>query len=278
MGGGSMGHRGDSDKETRPPAVAGLFYPDDPAELRSEVRRFVGAATGAKRRIGVVAPHAGYVYSGATAGKVYAATEVPARVVVLAPNHTGMGASERACWARGRLALPGGGVPVDEALCERLIGAGAVDDDRGAHQREHALEVQLPFLLDRNADVQVTPIVLGHLNVNECVALGEALARLAPEDALVVASSDMNHYLDDETTRVRDKIALEPLLRLDERGLYATVVKEDISMCGFIPATVMLAFARARGAKRATLVGYATSGDAFGDRRRVVGYAGVVVD
>jgi len=261
----------------RPPAVAGQFYPDDPNELRAEVARFIGDAAAARRRIGVVAPHAGYVYSGATAGKVYAATEVPERVVVLAPNHTGRG-GERAAWARGVLGLPGGGVPVDEELCERLIRQGVVEDDREAHRREHALEVQLPFLQARNPSVKVTPVVLGGLRLEECEALGRALAEAAPADALVVASSDMNHYLDDATTRVRDRMALDPLLALDERRLYMTVVREDISMCGFIPATVMLAFARARGAKHAELVGYATSGDAFGDRKRVVGYAGVVVD
>lgn len=264
-------------QELRQPAVAGMFYPEDADELRRTVTAFVGSVSAARLRLGVVAPHAGYVYSGKVAGKVYAATEVPERVVVLAPNHTGRG-EDRALWARGALIVPGGTVPVDEEVAARLLDAGVASDDQEAHRREHALEVQLPFLLARRPTVRVTPLVLGRLDYSECQALGEALAAVAPPGTLVVASSDMNHYLDDQTTRVRDRLALAPLLALDARGLYETVLRERISMCGFIPATVMLAYARARGAGRAELVDYATSGDAFGERARVVGYAGVVIN
>ena len=264
-------------QDLRPPAVAGLFYPEDAEELRRTVAAFVGPANAARPRLGVVAPHGGYVYSGKVAGKVYATTEVPERVVVLAPNHTGRG-EERALWARGALAVPGGSVPVDEQLAAWLLDAHMASDDQEAHRREHALEVQLPFLLARRPTIRVTPLVLGRLDYDECQALGEALAAVAPPGTLVVASSDMNHYLDDQTTRVRDRLALAPLLALDARGLYETVERERISMCGFIPTTVMLAYARARGAQSAELVDYATSGDAFGERNRVVGYAGVVVN
>lgn len=262
--------------DVRRPAVAGQFYPGEAGELEREVARHIGDAAGARPRIAVMAPHAGYVYSGGVAGKVFAATRVPERVVVLAPNHTGRGTS-RAAWARGALAIPGGSLPVDEELTGRLVDEGVLDDDREAHRREHALEVELPFLRARNPRVRVTPVVLGPLSLADCLAIGEALARHAPPDALVVASSDMNHYLPDDLTRVRDRLAIEPLLALDPERLHRTVEREDLSMCGYIPATVMLAYARARGARSAELVGYATSGDAFGDRSRVVGYAGVVV-
>ena len=262
----------------RQPAVAGRFYPGDAGELVNEVERFLAApsTTPCAPRLGVVAPHAGYVYSGGVAGKVFAATVVPSRVVVIAPNHTGLGA-RRSLWQRGALAIPGSEIPVDEQLGALLLEAGAVEADHEAHRREHALEVELPFLRARNPSVTVTPLVLGPLDFAACRSLGEALAALAHEGTLVVASSDMSHYLDDAATRAIDRVALAPLLALDPEQLHATVLREDISMCGVIPATVMLCFARARGATRAELVDYATSGDAFGDRARVVGYAGVVV-
>ncbi|HZS38930.1 MAG TPA: AmmeMemoRadiSam system protein B [Polyangia bacterium] len=266
--------------DVRRPAVAGRFYPDDPAALDEEVQRFLAGGAAAERRLAVMAPHAGYVYSGGIAGRVFAATEVPRRVIVLAPNHTGRG-KWGAVWTRGAFELPGFTIPVDEALCAALTaGKGPLAHDREAHRLEHALEVELPFLRARRADLQLTPIILGPLELDECLDVGARLARAVEalgEDVLVVASSDMNHYLSDEETRRIDHRALEPLLALDAERLYRTVRDEDISMCGVVPATAMLAYARARHATRADLVGYATSGDAFGERDRVVGYAGVTI-
>ncbi len=259
--------------------MAGRFYPSDPAELDREVRLFVGDGANARARVAVMAPHAGYVYSGGVAGRVFGATEVPRRVVVLAPNHTGRG-KWGAVWAKGALELPGGALPVDEALCEKLLGL-PLEADREAHRHEHALEVELPFLRARRGDVTITPIVLGPLELDECLELGARLARVASsldEPILVVASSDMSHYLPDDETRRIDQRALAPLLNVDAENLFRTVRDEEITMCGIIPATVMLAYARARNAARAELVAYATSADAFGDRDRVVGYAGVTID
>jgi AmmeMemoRadiSam system protein B len=161
-----------------------------------------------------------------------------------------------------------------------LLG-GKLVADREAHRSEHALEVELPFLRARRADFVLTPIILGGLGVRDCVAVGQQLARAIAaldEPALVVASSDMNHYLDDATTRRIDHRALEPLLALDPEALYARVRDEDISMCGILPATAMLSYCRERKARSAELVAYGTSADAFGDTSRVVGYAGVVID
>jgi AmmeMemoRadiSam system protein B len=270
--------------EIRAPAVAGRFYPERAAELETTVARLLGAAAVAQPapHLVVVAPHAGYIYSGGVAGKVFAHTVVPRRVVVLAPNHTGRGA-RGAVWSHGAFDLPGGAVPVDEEVCSRLLAEpeSVLSDDRDAHRHEHALEVELPFLRARRPDVTVTPIVLGPLDLDECLAVGRSLARVLgglEEPALLVASTDMNHYLSDAVTRERDARALEPLLALDAPQLYHRVRDEDISMCGVVPTTAALFYARARGATRAELLGYATSGDAFGDRERVVGYAGVIID
>jgi AmmeMemoRadiSam system protein B len=265
--------------DVRPPAVAGRFYPGDGPGLEKAVAQLLPERA-PERLVAVMAPHAGYVYSGGVAGAVFAATEVPRRVVVLAPNHTGDGA-RGAVWQKGAFALPGATVPVDEELCRLwLAECPLLEADHAAHRHEHALEVELPFLRARRPDLLLTPVILGGLDDDECIAVGEALARVVAslgEQVLVVASSDMSHYLPDDVTRQIDQRALEPLLQLDARGLYRRVRDEDISMCGVLPATAMLAYAVSRGATSARLLQYATSGDAFGDRSRVVGYAGVLV-
>ncbi len=229
-----------------------------------------------------MAPHAGYVYSGGIAGAVFAAIDVPPRVILLCPNHTGMG-QRISVVADGAFRIPGADIPIDAPLAAAILrevpGAAA---DRDAHLHEHAIEVELPFLLARQPALTIVPIVLAGLSAREAIALGEGLARAvaaaaAPGEVLLVASSDMSHYLPDAVARKVDHQALEPLLAYDAPALYRTVVDNDISMCGYIPATAMLAYAHATGAPAPELVGYATSGDAFGDRSRVVGYAGVVI-
>lgn len=268
----------------RQPAVAGRFYPGEARELEREVRAHLEAGQGGtdpEAVRAVMAPHAGYMYSGGVAGQVFARVEVPRRVVVLGPNHTGRGARISVVPA-GAFVLPGGRVEIDEelaaAILEEVPGAQA---DVEAHRFEHSIEVELPFLLARRPDVRFVPIVLGGISGQTAVAVGEGLARAIARtggDTLVVASSDMSHYLPDAQARVVDRAALEPLLAFDAAALYQTVVDQDISMCGFIPATAMLAYARAAGSTAAPeLVAYATSGDASGDRSRVVGYAGVLI-
>jgi MEMO1 family protein len=260
--------------------VAGRFYPADADTLQDEVDTYL-SLTGPPpvRAIGVVAPHAGYVYSGGVAGQVYARIQIPARVVILSPNHTGHGPPV-AVVASGAFRVPGADVPIDEPLAAAILREvpGAVDDVR-PHAREHAVEVHLPFLLARRTDVRIVPIVLGSLNENEAVAVGEGIARAVADahDVLVVASSDMSHYLPDDVTRERDKLAITPMLALDPRALYRAVTENEISMCGYLPATAMLSYARERNATQARLAAYATSGDAFGDRKSVVGYAGIIV-
>jgi AmmeMemoRadiSam system protein B len=180
--------------------------------------------------------------------------------------------------ARGVFELPGAEVRINEPLARAILdGVPGAEEDTRAHDHEHAIEVELPFLHARRSDVTIVPIVLGGLDAAECTAVGHALAKTLAPGVLVVASSDMNHYLDDAETRRRDRLALDRVLALDTAGLYQTCEREDISMCGVLPATAMLAFAAARGARKAELVGYGTSAEAFGDHDRCVGYAGVIV-
>ncbi len=266
--------------EIREPAVAGRFYPGDARELERDVQAMLGPATAAEPAIAVMVPHAGYVYSGAIAGETFARVRVPARAVVMCPNHTGLG-SRRSLWGAGTWRLPGDDVPIDAELAALLSAEAGLVDDHRAHLREHAVEVELPFLRARRPDVSVVPVVLGGLSPSACREVGEGLARVIDavgrRDVLIVASSDMSHYISAESARRLDAIALERIEALDPEGLYDVVTRFDISMCGFIPTTVALVAARALGATRAELVRYGHSGETSGDFDQVVGYAGIVI-
>jgi AmmeMemoRadiSam system protein B len=264
----------------RHPAVAGKFYPQDRNALAHEVQSYLSASINPLPALGVIAPHAGYKYSGGVAGAVFAATEIPETCIVLCPNHTGMG-TPLSIMSSGAWQTPLGTVEIDEsvagALKERFP---LLTEDVAAHRNEHAIEVELPFLLTRNPRVKFVPIALGTSEFEVLGALGEAMATVLAtwsERVLIVASSDMNHYENDAVTRVKDRKAIDRLLALDAAGLFAVVMREDISMCGFGPAVVMLTAAKRLGARSAELIRYATSGDVSGDREMVVGYAGVVV-
>ena len=150
-----------------------------------------------------------------------------------------------------------------------------------AHHSEHALEVQLPFLQLLAGEFRFVPIALGPVAISTLEDLGRAIASAVQQvggEVLLVASSDMNHYESDEVTRAKDHLAIQKMLALDPRGLYDTVRREAVSMCGYGPAVVMLTAAVELGATRAELVQYATSGDVTGDRDEVVGYAGIIVN
>lgn len=268
----------------RVPAVAGRFYPGDPDDLRAEVSAYLADANSENkiptRALGCIAPHAGYVYSGHVAGAVFAQIEVPRRCIVLCPNHTGMGRA-LAIMSQGAWQTPLGDVPIDAELAAALTQRfPALNEDSAAHRAEHAIEVELPFLLMRQPELRFVPIALGTRDFDTLDQLGEALADVIAGESdpvLLVASSDMNHYESDSVTRVKDQQAIERILTVDPRGLFDVATQQSISMCGLGPAVTLLTAARRRGAKSAELVKYATSGDISGDRERVVGYAGVVV-
>jgi AmmeMemoRadiSam system protein B len=262
----------------REPAVAGRFYVDEPRALARELDGLLTAKEARVVAKGIVAPHAGYVYSGAIAGSVYARVAVPPKVVVLGPNHTGLGRPVALWPPGGAWRTPLGSVPVSRTLTAALAAAPGVETDRAAHAHEHSLEVQLPFLQRARPDVEIAALCLGPLELAECDALGRALAEAArAAGALLVASSDMSHYISEDAARAKDKLAIDRILALDPEGLLRTVRRERISMCGVVPTTVMLFAARELGATRAELVRYGSSGDVSGDRDHVVGYAALLV-
>jgi AmmeMemoRadiSam system protein B len=264
----------------RPAAVAGKFYPGDPAELRRAVGEYTGGSAEKRAAIACIVPHAGYMYSGGVAGKVYGALKIPHRLLLLGPRHFPRGEA-LAILSAGEWNTPLGNAKINESLAADLKRAfPALREDKVAHSAEHSLEVQLPFLQTLAVNFEFVPIVLGVDRLETLESLGRAIAKVVAaqsEPVLIVTSSDMNHYESDEITRLKDRLAIEKILELDPRGLHEVVRVKEISMCGYAPAVVMLIAARELGATRAELVAYATSADVSGDRDWTVGYAGMII-
>lgn len=264
----------------RQPAVAGQFYPSNGKELRSELSGFVSSTDGGEKALGIIAPHAGYIYSGQVAGKVYGEVAIPGKVVILGPNHHGIGA-RTALYPDGEWITPLGKTRIDTRLAELVKKhAPQVEEDTVAHLCEHSLEVQLPFLQFIRPDVSIVPLCLGFSDFASCAALGKGIAmaiRESAEEVLIVASSDMTHYESAASARAKDEEALKQVLALDPEGLLQVCRAKGITMCGVIPSSVMLVAALELGATKARLVSYATSGDVTGDNRQVVAYAALTV-
>jgi AmmeMemoRadiSam system protein B len=266
----------------RPPAVAGRFYPSEPKELARQIAAFAPAASAGKIAArGCVVPHAGYIYSGHVAGTVFSLLEIPGRCILLGPRHYPRGEA-MAILSRGSWRTPLGDAAIDAELAAELMQAcPRLREDTVAHEREHSLEVQIPFLQRlAPADFRFVPVVLGADRYGLLEELGHAVAKVAAaqsERVLVIASTDMNHYENDALTRVKDEMAIARILALDPRGLYDTVRGAGITMCGYAATAAMLVATRDLGAEKAELVRYATSGDVTGERDEVVGYAGLIV-
>lgn len=265
----------------RLPAVAGRFYPSNPQELTALVREYSRPDPHhpAIPLKACLMPHAGYVYSGHVAGAVFARIVLPQKIIVLGVRHYPRG-EPAAILSSGAWRTPLGDAPVDEELAQALRQAcPLLREDGVAHSGEHSLEVQLPFLQVLAPGFSFVPVALGTVHFESLVNVGAAIARVlenAKESVLLLTTSDLNHYEDDATTRIKDQKAIDRLLALDARGLFDTCRTEEISMCGLGPAVAMLTALNALGVKKPELVKHATSADVFGDRDQVVGYAGMI--
>jgi len=264
----------------RQPAVAGQFYAGNSTQLRSDLTKLIPETRGSKKVTGIIAPHAGYIYSGAIAGMAFAAVEIPATVLVLGPNHHGAGAGV-ALYPDGEWLTPLGPVSINSRLNSLLQQhVPLIRSDTVAHELEHSLEVQLPFIQYLRPDATISAICLGHGEYEAVRRIGEGIAAAIlayGAEVLIVASSDMTHYESAEAARRKDNLALERVLGFDPQGLLQVCRSERITMCGVVPAAVMLVAAGELGARLAELVAYGTSGDVTGDNRQVVGYAAVTV-
>ncbi len=265
----------------RQPAVAGQFYPVKAESLRKLLSELIPSPSSKRPALGIISPHAGYVYSGAIAGKTFARVEIPGKIVILGPNHHGFG-PPAAVYPSGTWLTPLGKVGIDSRLAQDILrSCPKMTADEAAHRFEHSLEVQVPFIQALAPEATIVPICLGHVPLPDLLAMGEALGKVLSEQGrgvLMVASSDMTHYEPGEAAREKDRRALDRILALDPEGLFRTVREGEISMCGVLPVVVMLVAARQLGAARATLVHYGNSGDVTGDQSQVVGYAGVIVE
>jgi hypothetical protein len=272
-------------KRVREPVAAGTFYPGTAAGLSAALGRlFPGEVRAAERAleglIGLVVPHAGYVYSGRVAAAGYAALAERGRpnwVLVLGANHTGMGRSLSLA-RMGTWRTPLGEAPIDTDLADRLIAAG-IEVAEEAFLGEHSIEVELPFLQYLfGIQIPFVPVSVMLSPFPDLAVAGERIAEVVRgKGGAIVASSDFTHYEPAEVARRIDHGAIERILALDAEGFYERVVRERLSICGAAAITLLLAMGRRLGWNDARLVSYATSGDVTGDDRAVVGYASLLL-
>ena len=264
----------------RKPAVAGYFYPSQSEELRSTISGMVDLEGDKKKAIGVISPHAGYVYSGPVAGALFSSVELPNRYILLGPSHRSI-SSRFALMSQGSWETPLGEIPVDAELAAQIAPlSDLIEEDEDAHRQEHSLEVQLPFIQHRRPDVEFVPIVLGWAGYPTCEEIGIDIARAIRrygDPVVLIASTDMTHYESQESAKRKDQLAIDKVLAMDPAALLDTVATNNISMCGVIPTVITLVAAQELGATNASLVDYATSGDVSGDYSYVVGYAGFLI-
>lgn len=268
----------------RNPIVAGQFYPGESDVLSQDVENLLIQA-GEKKEdaIGMVLPHAGYVYSGAVAGSVLASIAPKQIYVIMGPNHTGLG-SQFSVSASDYWRTPLGDVRINAELTERILkDCRLIRKDELAHIHEHSIEVQLPFLQKLGNNFSFVPIVISLSNIETYRHIGECLAKSVKglnleKETAIIASSDMTHYEPQESAKKKDFEAIEAVLNLDEKALVERVEELGITMCGFAPAAIMITAAKKLGAGKARLVKYQTSGDVTGDRSSVVGYAGIIIN
>ncbi len=263
---------------TRFPAVAGQFYPRNKDDLRQEIGRYFADVEVKKDVLGAIVPHAGYMYSGSTAAKVYAVLPEAETIVLIGPNHTGQGsmvAVSSEVWS-----TPLGEVKPDhefiKALPKRII-----DIDEMAHMYEHSIEVQLPFLQYRYKEFSIVAICMGLQDEETALDVGnevyEAIDKVNKK-VIIIASSDFTHYRPDKIARENDNYYIEAILAMDIHEFYKRLYERNASVCGYGPIAAMLTAVKKLGAKKASLLKYSTSGDITGDVSSVVGYAGIVVE
>jgi AmmeMemoRadiSam system protein B len=279
--------------KVRPPTVAGQFYDGDAEALQAQIencfRHEFGPGqlpkvnkNGLRKIVGLICPHAGYVYSGSVASKAYyelALDGKPDTIVILGPNHTGYG-SGLAIMNEGFWHTPMGDVEIDTQIANRIIEeTEIVDVNESAHRFEHSIEVQLPFLqYIYGRTFKFVPISFLMQDLQSATEIGKALAEiLANKNALVIASSDFTHYEPQQSVNRKDASVLKAIEALDEKLFYSVIEKENVSACGYGPIAALITFSKALGVKKAVVLSHKTSGDITGDFSSVVGYSSVML-
>ncbi len=266
---------------SRPAAVAGRFYPADADELSRMVDDYLGEAKGRKTKVSaIMVPHAGLIYSGKIAGEVFSKINIPNTVIIVGPKHTRAGV-EWAVAPNETWSIPGAELKSDRELAQKLCDAiPGLQMDAAAHQGEHGIEVELPFIAKLNPEAKVVGIAIGGGDLDRCREFARGLVQVLDsleEMPLLIISSDMNHYAAEEENRRKDEIAMKALESLDAEDLLKACTDHQISMCGVLPAVMIMEAIKQMGKlKKATRVGYTTSAETSGDASRVVGYCGML--
>ena len=264
----------------RNPVVSGQFYPESPSQLKAVIAGMVDEKAVKEEVIGLISPHAGYIYSGSVTGAVISRIKFKDTFIIMGPNHTGRG-KPLSIMTEGVWKTPLGEVEIDSELGKQILATSShLEEDSVAHQYEHSIEVQLPFLQYFKKDIKIVPIILAYSSGAIYKEVGKELARAIKDlnrEVVIIASSDMTHYEPQESARKKDNKAIEAMLDLDEDELLKRVSELNISMCGYAPAVSLISAAKELGAVGAELVKYQTSGDTTGDYSTVVGYAGIVI-
>jgi hypothetical protein len=277
--------------KVRRPTQAGAFYEGNAESLKNQIENCflheLGPGkipevikAGPRQVVGLVCPHAGYMFSGPVAAHSYyrlALDGKPDVVILFSPNHTGYG-SALAVMNEGVWRTPLGDVEVDGETANQIVHESRIIDvDEVAHRFEHSIEVQLPFLQYLyGSEFKIVPICFLMQDLHSAREVGQAAAKvLAGKNSVIIASSDMTHYEPQETAAKKDKMALEAVEALDEAKFYSIVEAQRISACGYGPIAALITAAKILGTKGAKVLSYKTSGDVTGDRSSVVGYAAV---
>ena len=265
----------------RRPAVAGQFYPGEPDELRETVDTYLdasGVQSASERVVTVISPHAGYIYSGPTAGYAYARVrgKKPKRVVLLGCSHR-YAIDTASVYAEGAFATPIGTFPIDGPFARELAAVTQSVSDI-PHAPEHALEVQLPFLARAVGLVPIVPVLFGASASAWHAKMGEEIARMLDPGDFVIASTDLSHYLSEQEANAIDRQSIDAVLTRDWRVYARGIREQSCSMCGAAAVTAAMACAAALRASAWALLDYRTSAAASGDYRRVVGYAAISME
>jgi AmmeMemoRadiSam system protein B len=272
----------------RKPAVSGMFYAGTARELEKQIewcyKHELGPgtiprvnSTGPRDIVAIVAPHAGYYYSGPVAAHAYkelADDGIVDTAVIVGPNHTGYGWPV-SLWAGDNWSTALGEVEIDKKCAQKLLGE-VVKADETAHLHEHSIEVQLPWLQYLYKKVKIVPIAMLAQDLETARTLGKAISR-SGGNIVIIASSDFTHYESHSVATETDNFVIEAILALDEAELYKRCESLNCTMCGYGPVASAIVAAKEMRAQRASLLKYATSGDTSGDFSRVVGYGSIVI-
>ncbi|RKY35770.1 MAG: AmmeMemoRadiSam system protein B [Candidatus Omnitrophota bacterium] len=264
----------------RKPVAADKFYPADKFALLNQIETMTVSTKHKQQALALIVPHAGYVYSGAVAGKVISLVEITDTVLLLGPNHTGLG-KLYSLMCSGIWETPLGNVNINQQLANMIVkGSKIIEEDRKAHIYEHCLEVELPFLQYYNPRLNIVPLVVADTQIKRLKEAAQNIAntlKAFSEQVLLVVSTDFSHYEPQEVAKEKDSAAIQAILNLEPEDLFYKVNTLNISMCGFAPVVMLLYICKELGVKKVELIDYQTSGRVSGDYSSVVGYAGIVI-